>query len=131
MRAEIRDQERWKDEAARLVRLIQAIQRLLGVTNRQIERRLGLSSSSLSRLFKGLIALRFEHIASIVDALGLRLEEFFWLAYPAKPGERSAAAQQIQSVLGLFDSRHRSADEVEAIEALVEDMVRRTAAEDD
>jgi transcriptional regulator with XRE-family HTH domain len=123
----MRGQERWKQEAARLISLIQAIQRLLGVTNREIERRLGLSPSYLSRLFNGLIALRFDHIASIVDALGLRLEEFFWLAYPATPAERSGAASRIQAVFGLFDARERRADE---IENMVEEMVRRVLAED-
>jgi transcriptional regulator with XRE-family HTH domain len=128
MRAELRDHERWQAEVERLLRLIQAMQRLLGVTNRDIERRLGLSRSSLSRLFKGRIGLRFEHIAAIGDALGLRLDELFALAYPLAQGEPSRAAQQIQSVLGLFEARHRSAAE---IEALVEDMVRRTVSESD
>lgn len=103
-RGELRDQDRWTRETERVIELIQAVQRVLGVTNRELETRLGLSTRSLSRLFNRKMALRFEHVLAIIAALGLRWDEFFRSAYPPSGQAPSAAAKQIWEVFELPES---------------------------
>ena len=73
--------------------------RILGVTNRDIERKLGLSPSYLSRLFSGGIELKAEHLIHIPRAMGLEPAEFFHLAYPRRSQPGSRAAEQLREVL--------------------------------
>ncbi len=88
-----------KEETERIIRMIRTALRLLGFTNREIERRLGYTPSYLTRLFSGQIELRFEHIVDIASAMGLTAEEFFQFAYPLRKGERSEAALQLDELL--------------------------------
>lgn len=88
-----------KEETERIIRMIRTALRLLGFTNREIERRLGYTPSYLTRLFSGQIELRFEHIVDIAGAMGMTAEEFFQFAYPARQAERSEAAIQLDVVL--------------------------------
>ena len=69
-------------EEQHVLAVLKTTLRVLGVTNRDVERRLGLSGSYLSRLFSGDIDLRFSHLVSIARALGMEPEELLWLAYP-------------------------------------------------
>jgi cyanate lyase len=69
-------------ETERLVNVLRTATRLLGITNREVEKKLGLSYGYLSRLFNGTIKLRAEHIVQIAHAIGLQPAEFFQLAYP-------------------------------------------------
>lgn len=64
--------------------------RISGVTNRKIERRLGMSQGSLSRLLAGGIELKVKHILDIVEILGLPPGDFFRIAYPDEPQATSA-----------------------------------------
>lgn len=88
-----------REETERIIRMLRTALRLLGFTNREIERRLGYTPSYLTRLFSGQIELRFEHIVDIVNAMGMTAEEFFQFAYPARQGERSEQAMQLNEVL--------------------------------
>ena len=97
-RVEMLEHARWSRESERILDLIKAVQRILGVTNRELETRLGLSTGYLNRLFHRKIALRFEHVLAIVTALGLRWDEFFQSAYPPGGQGPSTAAKQIQAV---------------------------------
>lgn len=88
-----------KDEAERLIRVLTTAMRILDLSNRDIEKRLDLSPSYLSRLFNGLIELRVEHVLSISRAIGLKPAEFFHIAYPKRPDPPSEAALQLRRVL--------------------------------
>lgn len=88
-----------KDEAERLIRVLTTAMRILDISNREIEKRLDLSPSYLSRLFNGLIELRVEHVLSISRAIGLKPAEFFHLAYPKRSDPPSEAALQLRRVL--------------------------------
>lgn len=92
-----------KGEPERIILLIQTMQRILGISNRDLERRLDLSPSYLTRLYNRTIELRFEHIVNLVPAMGLRLEEFFWLAYPRSGRPPSDAARRLRELFDLFD----------------------------
>ena len=55
--------------------------RILGIPIREVERRLGLSPSYLSRLLSGRVALKVDHVAEIARALGLDPAEVFLIAF--------------------------------------------------
>ena len=86
-----------------MIGLVQAMQRVLGITNRELGARLGISTSCLSRLFKRKMALSFEHVLAIVTALGLHWSEFFGIAYPHGGQEPSAVAKQFQALFELTE----------------------------
>jgi transcriptional regulator with XRE-family HTH domain len=86
-------------EVQRLITILRTTMRILGVTNRDIERKLGLSPSYLSRLFSGGIELKVEHLIHIPKAMGLEPAEFFHLAYPRRPQPGSRAAEELREVL--------------------------------
>lgn len=88
-----------KDEVERLIRVLTTAMRVLDISNREVERRLQLSPSYLSRLFNGLIELRVEHLLAISRAIGLKPAEFFALAYPKRSEPPSEAALQLRRVL--------------------------------
>jgi transcriptional regulator with XRE-family HTH domain len=69
-------------EERHVLTVLKTAMRVLGISNRDVERRLGLSGSYLSRLFSGDIDLRFSHLVSISRAIGMEPEELLWLAYP-------------------------------------------------
>jgi transcriptional regulator with XRE-family HTH domain len=87
-------------EVQRLINILRTAMRILGVSNRDVERKLGMSPSYLSRVFSGGIELKAEHLILIPRAMGLEPAEFFHLAYPPR---RSAAASnasvQLQQAL--------------------------------
>jgi len=88
-----------KDEVDRLMNVLRTSIRLLGLTNREIERRLGLTPSYVSRLFAGTIELKVEHVVSIVRAIGLQPWEFFELAYPRRSEPVSESFRTIRTLL--------------------------------
>jgi transcriptional regulator with XRE-family HTH domain len=89
-----------KPEVEHMLHILKTTMRLLGVTNRDVERKLGLSSSYLSRLFSGNIELRYEHIVDIAGALGLRPEEILHLAYSELPEPLSESMQKVLRTMG-------------------------------
>jgi len=88
-----------RDEVQRLIRVLTTAMRILDLSNREIEKRLQLSPSYLSRLFNGLIELRVEHLLGIARAIGLTPAELFHLAYPRRTEPPSEAALQLRRVL--------------------------------
>lgn len=100
------------EEARRIIQLIQTMQRILDISNRDLERKLGLSPSYLSRLYNGLIELRLEHLAKLIPAMGLRLDEFFAIAYPRSSRPPSEAARRMKEVFGQFESSEASLPQV-------------------
>ncbi|MEA2602589.1 MAG: hypothetical protein QOF89_3581 [Acidobacteriota bacterium] len=89
-----------KPEVEHMLHILKTTMRLLGVTNRDVERKLGLSSSYLSRLFSGHIELRYEHIVDIAGALGMRPEEMLQLAYPEPLDTLSEPMQKVLRTMG-------------------------------
>jgi len=93
------DRDQDKLEVERLIRVLTTAMRILDISNREVERRLDLSPSYLSRLFNGLIELRVEHLIAISRAIGLKPAELFHLAYPRRPDPPSEAVLQLRRVL--------------------------------
>ncbi|HKH49397.1 MAG TPA: helix-turn-helix transcriptional regulator [Thermoanaerobaculia bacterium] len=82
-----------------MIRVLTTAMRILDISNREIEKRLQMSPSYLSRLFNGLIELRMEHLLAISRAIGLTPAEFFSLAYPKRSAPPSEAALRLRRVL--------------------------------
>lgn len=89
-------------EIERILTVLRTSMRILGVTNREIEKRLGVSVGYLSRLFHGSVELKVEHVLAITQAIGLHPAEFFHLLYPQPPARPSEAAQKLRSALEGF-----------------------------
>jgi transcriptional regulator with XRE-family HTH domain len=87
-------------EAKRLLHVLKTSMKVLGFTNRDVEQKLGLSGSYLSRLFSGLIELRVEHVVDIAKAIGIEPEEIFHIAFPKHAKPSSVAAAHLRQTLG-------------------------------
>lgn len=86
------------DEVVRLTNLLSATVKFSNITQREVERKLGLSSGSLSRLFSGGIELKVKHILDICEVIGFPPSRFFHAAYPQREDE-SGEAWRLQRLL--------------------------------
>ncbi|MFP5288723.1 MAG: helix-turn-helix domain-containing protein [Thermoanaerobaculia bacterium] len=86
-------------EVRRLRTMLKTAMKVLGFTNRDVERKLGLSGSYLSRLFSGMIDLKVDHVVAIARVIGVEPEEIFQLAFPRKRKAPSAGAARLRETL--------------------------------
>jgi transcriptional regulator with XRE-family HTH domain len=87
-----------EDEVVRLTNLLSAAVKFSNVTQREVERKLGLSSGSLSRLFSGGIELKLKHVLDVCEVIGFPPSRFFRAAYPHRD-EESGDAWRLQRLL--------------------------------
>lgn len=85
-------------ETERLVSLIKVSLRILGISNRELARRLEMSPSYMSKLLSGASELRLDHLVRICKATGLDPGEFFALAYPVRP-KPTATGERLRALL--------------------------------
>jgi transcriptional regulator with XRE-family HTH domain len=83
-----------------MIVVLKAIIRGLGFTNREVERRLGLSRGYLTRLFSGVMDLRYDHVTEIANVIGVDPEDIFRLAYPPTPKPFTPAVQRLRETIG-------------------------------
>jgi transcriptional regulator with XRE-family HTH domain len=83
----------------RILRMLQVAIRMLGFSNREIERRLGWTPSYMTRILKGNIELKIEHVVDIAGALGLSPREFFLFAFPDRGEPPSPAALKLDELM--------------------------------
>ena len=95
------DQIEAQEEMARLMELLRTIVRMLGFTNRDVERRAGLNHATAVRNFRGEGEPKLEFLLAVVKAIGLEYWEFFDLAYPERK-EPSASGQKLRRLLAQF-----------------------------
>jgi transcriptional regulator with XRE-family HTH domain len=87
-------------EVARLRELLRRATRLSGVSNKEIERRLNMSSGSLSRLFAGGIELKVKHVLDILKQIDMPPAAFFHLAFPDEEEDGSDIGIALKGLLG-------------------------------
>ena len=99
--AKVSEKDPDKEEVRRLLDLLRTLMRMLGFSNREVERRMGVNHGSVSRVFSGVIEAKLELVLGAARAIGLEYEELFAFAYPdLRPPEReSEAARRIRSML--------------------------------
>jgi transcriptional regulator with XRE-family HTH domain len=124
------------EEVDRLLNVLRTSIRLLGLTNREIERRLGLTPSYVSRLFAGAIELKVEHVISIARAMGIQPWEFFELAYPRRSDPPTEPFRAIRTLLRDMQPAMESAPAPQAaplstaeIEEKIQESVRKVLRE--
>jgi transcriptional regulator with XRE-family HTH domain len=74
--------------------------RLLGLSNREVEKRLGVSVGYLSRLFSGTIELRFEHLAELARVLEMDPVELLYFAFPRPKDPPTRGARRLREMAG-------------------------------
>lgn len=79
-------------EVRRLRTMLKVAMKVLGYTNRDVERKLGLSGSYLSRLFSGMIDLKVDHVVAIAKVVGLEPDELLQIAFPRTSKRAPTAA---------------------------------------
>jgi transcriptional regulator with XRE-family HTH domain len=89
-------------ETQHIINALKRVIRAAGFSNREVERRLGVSASYLSRLFSGNIVLRFDHLVAIGGALGLEPRELFHFIYPHPKDPPSPGAARLRELLSRF-----------------------------
>lgn len=89
-------------EVERVLQLLKGVLRMLGITSREVERRLGVAPSYLSRVFTGAVEFKLEHIVAVCRVIGLHPAEFFSLAYSELPEPSSDAARELWGTLKEF-----------------------------
>lgn len=86
-------------EARRILTVLKTAMRVLGYSNRQIERKMGLSDSYLSRVFSETIELRISHIVEIARIIGVEPVEIFQLAFPERMAQPTPAGNHLREAL--------------------------------
>ena len=117
------------DEVMRLLGVLRTLMRLTGFSNREVERRLGLHPSSLTRFFNGQVEAKLELVLGIVRSIGLTYEEFFAFAYPDRgEGTESEAASRVREMLvGLKPAKSQplTAESRPALVQLLQEILKR------
>jgi transcriptional regulator with XRE-family HTH domain len=114
-------------ETQRLVNLLKVSLRILGISNREIARRLEMSPSYVSKLFSGSSPLRVDHLISVCRAAGMEPAEFFALAYPQPATKPSLTAARLRELLQSVSLPPPPAKEPERLsQEQIQEMLKAT-----
>jgi transcriptional regulator with XRE-family HTH domain len=80
-----------QDEIARIAAALRTAIRLSGISHRQVERELGLSTGYLTRILAGQVELRVRHVLDVCRVIGLSPDRFFSALFPMQDGPESMA----------------------------------------
>ena len=86
-------------ETERLVNLLKVTLKILGISLREVARRLDMSPGYVSKLLAGVIEVRLDHVIRICRAAEIEPVEFFALAYPRHPAAGSPGATRARELL--------------------------------
>jgi transcriptional regulator with XRE-family HTH domain len=111
-------------ETERLVNLLRICLKVLGITNREVARRMGMSASYVSKLFSGASEMRLDYLIRVCRAAGLEPAEFFSLAYPRQPSHGTTAAAKLRELLQALQPPPKPAETLD--EAKLEEMLKST-----
>lgn len=93
----------------RVTQMLKAAVRFTGISHRQIEREMGLSTGYLSRILSGKVELRIQHVLGVCRAIGLPPSAFFEAAYPSREldPETARLVAALQELLPAEDAAPR------------------------
>lgn len=77
------------EEIARIAAALRTAIRLSGISHRQVERELGLSTGYLTRILAGQVELRVRHVLDVCRVIGLPPDRFFGALFPPQEGPES------------------------------------------
>lgn len=101
--------EKTEAEVTRLTNLLASAIKFSGWKQRDIEKALGWSSGSMSRLLSGGIELKIKHVVEIGGVIGFPPSRFFHASYPtADEGGKDAA--RLQRLLEQLHPAHDAAE---------------------
>jgi transcriptional regulator with XRE-family HTH domain len=89
-------------ESEHILKVLKVSIRVLGFRQQDIEKKLGVAQGYLSRLFRGIIQLRFDHIVDISRAIGMEPNELLQIAYPQPIKTPTPEARRIRERLGTL-----------------------------
>ncbi len=70
------------EEIVRIAAALRTAIRLSGISHRQVERELGLSTGYLTRILAGQVELRVRHVLDVCRVIGLPPDRFFGALFP-------------------------------------------------
>jgi transcriptional regulator with XRE-family HTH domain len=79
-----------KSEGARITAMLQSAIRLSNLTYRDVERELGWSVGTITRLMRGGLEFKLKHLLSILRVIHFSPARLFAVAYPFAKGENPA-----------------------------------------
>jgi transcriptional regulator with XRE-family HTH domain len=90
-----------EEEVRRLLNLLRSLMRLLGFSNREVERRMELNPGQVSRVLSGQVEAKMALVLGMARSIGLEYDELFAFAYPEpRPAaQESAAAKSVRFLL--------------------------------
>jgi transcriptional regulator with XRE-family HTH domain len=118
-----------KPTAEHMIGVLRTTIRTLGFTHREVETRLGVSRGYLSRLFSGVMELRFDHVEEIAAILRVDPVELLRLAFPPSQKPATPTVLHLREALGVSQSPPSPAAlsaEESALEKELERIVART-----
>lgn len=77
------------EEIVRIAAALRTAIRLSGISHRQVERELGLSTGYLTRILAGQVELRVRHVLDVCRVIGLPPDRFFGALFPLQDGPES------------------------------------------
>ncbi len=86
-------------QVGRILRLLPVSFRMLGLSSREVERRLGWTPGYMNRILTGLIELRVEHLVDIAGAMGLKPRELLLFAFPDRGQPPTEAALDLDALV--------------------------------
>ncbi|HSS77053.1 MAG TPA: helix-turn-helix transcriptional regulator [Thermoanaerobaculia bacterium] len=86
-------------ETERLVNLLKVSLKILGISFREVARRLDMSPSYVSKLLANANEVRLDHIIRFCRAAEIEPLEFFALAYPRHPAAGTPSGSKVRDLL--------------------------------
>lgn len=100
-----------RDEVRRILDVIHTLLRMLDISNREVERRMKLAPSTLTRFFNGQVEAKLDTVLGIAQAVGFEYAELFDFLYPERPDPDSSSpsARKVRSMLEGLQPKMRAA----------------------
>ena len=111
-------------EVVRITELLKTAIRMSGASNREVERRLGLSAGYLSRLFAGGIELKVKHVLDISDVIQLDPGEFFQLVFPGHRELTSPTGKKLLDLVSRIQGQEPPQPAAPLTSQQIEDLIR-------